>query len=124
MRKIAFVVVAVVMAIAPAQAEMSVATFLAKADGLKAKGVMAMMSSDIGLLKDEMKVATTAYRTQINADKAAGRTPHSCPVPKGKMDSDELMAYFRTIPAARQPKISVKTAFFGMMKQKYPCPVR
>jgi hypothetical protein len=106
----------------PAHAEMSVATFLAKADALKAKGMMAMMSSDIGLLKDEMKVATTAYRAQLVGDKAAKRPAHSCPPEKAQMNSDELMTYFRTIPATQQPRTSVKAGFFGMMKKKFPCP--
>jgi hypothetical protein len=110
------------MIASPAHAEMSVATFLAKADALKAKGMMAMMS-DIGLLKQEMKVATTAYRAQLVGDKAAKRPAHSCPPEKGQMNSDELMTYFRTIPAAQQPRTSVKTGFFGMMKKKFPCPV-
>jgi hypothetical protein len=113
---------ALLMAV-PAHAEMSVAAFLAKADALKAKGVFAMMSSDIGVLKTEVQTAGRAYRTQIDGDKAAGRAPHSCPPPKGKvaMDSEELMGHFRTIPQPQRPHISVKTAFYALMKKKYPC---
>jgi hypothetical protein len=104
----------------PAHAEMTVA---AKADALKAKGMFAMMSSDIGLLKTEVQTAGRAYRMQIEGDKAAGRAPHSCPPPKGKvaMDSEELMGHFRTIPQPQRPLVSVKTAFYGLMKKKYPC---
>ncbi len=108
----------------PAHAEMSIATFLAKADALKAKGILAMMSSDIGLLKGEIQTAGKAYRAQIIADKAAGRTAHSCPPAKGKvaMGSDELIGHFRTVPQQQRPATSVKTAFYGLMKKKYPCP--
>jgi hypothetical protein len=102
----------------PAMAEMSVATFLAKTDALKAKGMLAMMSSDIGLLKAEMKAATSSYRTDLTAAKAAGRPLHSCPPAKSSMDSDELMASFRTIPEAQRPRTSVKTAFYALMKKK------
>ncbi len=106
----------------PVHAEMSVATFLAKADGLKAKGMMALTSPDMGKIKAEMKSVTTGYRAQLQADRAAGRKPHSCPGPKSKMDSEELMGHFRAIPAAQRATTSVKTGFYGLMKKKYPCP--
>jgi hypothetical protein len=98
---------------------MSVADFLGKADALKAKGMMAMFSGDISLLKAEVQSAATAYR----ADVVAGRPPKSCPPPKGsvKMDSDELMANFRTIPAAQQKTTSVRTAFANYMAKRFPC---
>lgn len=116
--------IAAALIAAPAQAEMSVATFLAKADALKAKGMLAMMSSDIGLLKGEIQTAGKAYRAQINADKAAGRAAHSCPPAKGRvaMGSEELIGHFRTVPQQQRPSTSVKTAFYGLMKKKYPCP--
>jgi hypothetical protein len=107
---------------APAHAEMSVATFLAKADGLKAKGMAAVASPDMGKIRAEMKTVTTGYRAQLQSDRAAGRKPHSCPAAKSKMDSEELMGHFRAIPAAERAKTSVKTAFYGLMKKKYPCP--
>lgn len=98
---------------------MSVADFLGKADALKAKGMRAMFSSDIGLLKAEVQNAATAYR----ADVAAGKPPKSCPPPKGsaKMSSDELMANFRTIPAAQQKTTAVREAFYAMMTKRFPC---
>lgn len=108
---------------APVQAEMSVSTFVTKADALKQKGFMAIGSSDIKLLQDEMKGVTTAYRADIKGARAAGRTPHSCP-PEGRqrLSSDELLANFRTIPPAQAQRTSVKAAFYGMMKKRYPCP--
>lgn len=108
----------------PASAEMSIATFIAKADALKAKGMLAMMSSDVGLLRGEMKTVTTAYRADLQASRTAGKTPHSCPPPQGKaqLGSDELLAHLRSYPAPQRPQISVKTAFYAMMKKRYPCP--
>lgn len=98
---------------------MSVAEFLGKADVLKDKGMMAMFSGDIALLKAEVQSAATAYR----ADVTAGRPPKSCPPPKGsiKMDSDELMANFRTIPAAQRATTSVRAAFTNYMAKRFPC---
>jgi lysylphosphatidylglycerol synthetase-like protein (DUF2156 family) len=103
---------------APAHAEMSVGTFVVKADALKKKGMMAMMSSDVGLLKKEMGAATLAYRNDIKAARATGRPPHSCPPAKGSMNSDDLIAHFRTLPA----NTGIKAGFYALMKKKYPCP--
>ena len=107
----------------PAYADMSVSTFLGKADALKSKGMFAMMSSDVGLLQTEMKAAFAAYRADVDAAVAAKRPPPGCPPPKGsaKISSDEVIADFRTVPAAQQAKISVKTAVYAMMKKRYPC---
>jgi hypothetical protein len=106
---------------------MTVATFLAKADALKAKGVLALMSSDVGLLKAEMKAVGETYRADILAARAAGKPPHSCPPPKGdkraSMTSDELLAELRKVPAAQARTMEVKTAFYAMMKRKFPCSV-
>jgi hypothetical protein len=107
--------------LAAAAGDMSVATFLAKADRLKAKGILAMGSADIGLLKGEVQAAGKSYRDQIESDKAAKRTPHSCPPQKASMNSNELLTHFRSYPAASRSKISVRTAFFDLMKKRYPC---
>ena len=102
---------------------MTVEAFLAKAEGLKAKGMMAMMSSDVGLLRGEMKTVSSAYRADIDAAQKAGKPAHSCPPPKGQgsVSSDEVMAEFNRIPAAQRSRISVKDAFYAMMKKRYPC---
>ena len=102
---------------------MTVDEFLAKATALKAKGLAAMMSPDLGLLRGEVKTASKSYRTEIESAKAAGKQPRSCPPPKGqaKVDSDTLLTSFQTIPAAKRG-MSVKTAFYSFMDQRYPCP--
>jgi hypothetical protein len=104
-----------------AAGDMSVATFLAKADALKAKGILALGSPDIEKLKAEMQGATGAYRARIEGDKKAGKPPHSCPPPKAKMGSDELLAHFRSYPASARSRTSVRAGFFDMMKKRYPC---
>lgn len=107
----------------PAAQAMTVAEFLDKSDALKAKGVMAMMSSDLTLLRNEMKSVSTAYRADIDAAQKAGKPPHSCPPPKGKtsISSDDVMAELQSLPKAEKARTSVKTAFYAMMKKRYPC---
>jgi hypothetical protein len=116
-----FVIAATALLISSGAQAMSVADFLTKADALKAKGIFAMMSSDIGLLKAEIGGAGKAYRADLNARKVAGQPAPSCPPPKVSMDSDQLIAYFRSIPATQRPTTSVNTAFAGMMAQRFPC---
>jgi hypothetical protein len=102
---------------------MTVAEFLAKANALKAKGMLAMMSSDLGVVKGEFKTATGNWRADVDAARAKGRTDLGCPPAKGqvKMDSDMVMADLAAVPPALQPRISVKTAFYDAMAKRFPC---
>lgn len=114
---------AMLAALAPVAAQaMTVSEFLAKADALKAKGVLALASSDIGLLQQEIASASDAYRAGLAAQVAAGKKPSSCPPPKGtaKITSDDIIANFKSLPAARQ-KANVKDAFAAFMTKRYPC---
>ena len=106
---------------APAQA-MTVTDFLAKAEVLKKKGLVAMGAPELKQLRTEMEGVTTTYRADLERARAAGRPPHSCPPPKGKarLGPRELMADFQAIPPA-QRGMSVKDAFYAMMRKRYPC---
>lgn len=102
---------------------MTVAEFLARAEALKAKGMMAMMSSDLPVIRGEMQAATTAYRTDVDAARAKGRTDLGCPPPKGqaKISSDTFMADLAAIPKALQAQVTVKAALYDVMRKRYPC---
>ena len=120
----AFVCLALATLADPAVAgpgDMNVATFLAKADALKAKGLGALGAPDIKLLYGEANAAGKTYRETIAADKKAGRAPHSCPPKKAALNSDQLLAHLRTYPAAVRPKTTITTAMFDVMKKRYPC---
>jgi hypothetical protein len=103
-----------------APGDMSVAVFLAKADGLRAKGPMALFSSDIKLLKAEGQAAGEAYRARLTREQAAG-TPSSC-IPRGaKVGSDQVMAHLNTYPAAARPATTMRTAMADYFMRTYPC---
>ncbi|WP_438728966.1 hypothetical protein ACR9YC_01405 [Parasphingorhabdus sp. DH2-15] len=106
-----------------ANGSMSIATFLQKADALKAQGILALSSSDIELLKNEIEGASKLYRADIQKARKTGKTPHSCPPPKGQssINSDQLLNHFRSYPANNRSRISVKTALYDLMKKRYPC---
>jgi hypothetical protein len=100
--------------------DMSVAAFLAKVDGLKAKGMMAMFSGDIKVLKAEGMAAGEAYKKRLAAERTQGR-PSSCP-PKGStVNSDQLIAHLNTYAPAVRPATSMKTAFADYFIKTYPC---
>ena len=117
--KIALAALVALTPLAAAQA-MPVSDFLTKAETLKKKGPMALFSSDYKKLKGEVQNAGQVVRAREAADRKAGRKPATCLPNKDATDSDELLAYFKSIPPA-QRNISVNDAFFNLMKRKFPC---
>jgi hypothetical protein len=118
--------IALFLATAPATAlqaqAMPVSTFLAKADALKKRGPLALLSSDLGALKKEVQNSAAELRTERLAAKAAGRKPAFCPPEAGgSLSSDELLSHFQSIPPA-QRGMSVKMGLAGLMRKRYPCP--
>lgn len=102
---------------------MNVATFLAKADALKSRSMLAVFSSDTKLLKREFEAAVDRYNADLNTRFAQGRPLPSCP-PRdltfevGFKDLDE----FRRIPAAQRSRTTITQAFASSMARRYPCP--
>jgi hypothetical protein len=113
-----------IMLLPTAASAMTVAEFLAKADALKAKGMIAAaLSPDVGLLRDETKRASDAYRADLAAAKKAKKPVDSCPPPpgQGSLSGEEWVGFLRTIPAAQRPKTNINAAFHALMKRRYPC---
>ena len=105
-----------------AAGDMSVATFLTKADALQRKGMLALMSSDLKLVVNEGKGAAAAYERNHKAAKARGEH-HAlgCP-PKGtKYGQKDFMADMRAIPAAERGRTSVTQALTRGMARRFPC---
>lgn len=123
MKRVAPALCLALLAASPALAaagEMSVATFLAKADALKAKGAMALFSSDMKVLQQEGQAAGMAYKAQLDAERAQGR-PSSCPPKNPKVSSDQVLAHLRTYPAAQRPAVTMRAAIGDMFKKTWPC---
>jgi len=105
---------------APAQAAMTVAEFIAKANSLSAKGPMAIFSSDLGLLKREMTGVAQQLKAEGERRRAAGLPPRACPPKGAKMGPSELMAAMNAIPPADRG-ISLKDGFVRAMSTRFPC---
>lgn len=106
---------------ASAPGDMKISIFLQKANALKAQGILALASSDIGILKAEGQAAGETYRARIKSDDAKKLPPHSCPPAKASFKSDELLAHFRNYTVAQRKQMSVKAGFADLMKKRYPC---
>jgi hypothetical protein len=113
---------ALLVALPAAAQAMDVGTFLAKADGLEKSGMMALFSSDYGLLKRETEADVQALVAEARAAKAAGRPHAFCPMP-GKMvlASNEIIAALRNVPVAQRPHTDVKEPLRALLSRKYPC---
>ena len=114
---------AVMLAVVPlgAAQAMDVATFLAKADALQKKGMLALMSSDYKLLKAEIESNALALRAERLAAQRAHRRPAYCPPAKQSLNSSEILAAFRTVPVAQRARTPVKDALRALLVRKYPC---
>lgn len=123
MKRVSMAVLTGLMLATPVMAnpgDMNVATFLAKADALRAKGAMALFSSDFKTLKSEGEAAGAHYRARLHTERAAGR-PSSCPPKGAKVSSDQLLNFLRTYPEASRPRTSMKQAMGDFFVRTYPC---
>lgn len=100
---------------------MPAATFLAKADALMAKGPLALLSSDLDLLKQEAVRAGAELKAERLASVAQHRTTAYCPPVKSGMTSDELLAGLHRIPKPELARLDFKAAMRKVLVQKYPC---
>lgn len=100
--------------------DMSVATFLAKADALRAKGPFALMSSDYKLLKAEGEAAGAVYQQRLQQERAAGR-PSSCPPRGARPSNDQFIAHLRSYPAGARPNTPMRAAMADYFIRNYPC---
>jgi hypothetical protein len=122
-RSVSTLALSVLLVVVPVTAlqAMNVAVFLQKADALQKKGMAAMFSSDIGLLKTEIRTDSAALKAERDAARRAGRPQPYCPPTKASLNSNEILASFRAIPPAQRSRTEVKDALRTLLARKYPC---
>jgi hypothetical protein len=113
---------ALILVVPGAANAMDVATWLAKADALKAKGVAALLSKDFKLLEGEIRANGAALKSEREAAKAAGQRPPYCATGKVSLNSDEVIVMMRAVAEAQRPHTPVKDALRAGLARKYPCP--
>lgn len=101
---------------------MPVSTFLTKADGLKAKGPLALLSGDYKLLKNEVSNSMNSLRAERLAAPKLGKRPAYCPTQQsGGMDVDEILSAMRAIPAPQRERTEVRDALRSHLARRFPC---
>jgi hypothetical protein len=114
---------AVTAAFAPAAADaMPVDVFLAKAQTLQSKGMLAMFSGDVKVLLDTIKADAAALRGERETAVAAHRTPPYCPPGPVNMDQKEIFAAMQAVPAPERSRTDTRTALRTHLARRFPCP--
>jgi len=124
MRKTGLVILLAFVPIGAAHAQnMPLNQFLNRATALEKKGPMALLSSDMGVLKREMQNSGASLRAERLAAQAAGKKPAFCPPAKPVgMSPKEILDHMRSIPAAQRARMTTRDGFRSLMVRKYPCP--
>ena len=98
-----------------------VATYLAKMDVVRSKGVTAMFSSDYHDLTAELRQAVAALKKERLAMVRSGRVPAYCPSVGASLSALEVMTALRAIPPEARSRTSVKDALRAGFARRYPC---
>jgi len=105
-----------------AASPMSVATFVVKAKALERKGPMALLSSDLKLLTNQVKGDFTQIRTERLAARAAGKPTAFCPPEGGtKLNNRDIMGAMEAIPATERARTDTRTALRAFLVRRHPC---
>jgi hypothetical protein len=105
---------------APAQAVMTLGEFLAKANKLQARGALAMFSSDLRPVMNEMKLVSAQMKAEAEQRRIAGLPKRACPPEGTALPSKELLSMLNGIPSAERG-ISVKEGMVRVMAKRFPC---
>ncbi|WP_298196086.1 hypothetical protein [Novosphingobium sp.] len=103
-----------------AEGQITVGSFLARANALKAKGIAALFSSELKTLRGIGQAAGAEYRARLAQERAAGR-PSSCPPPKVDIGNDQFLAHLETYPAAARDRTTLTIAIGDLFARRWPC---
>lgn len=107
---------------APAQS-MNAAAFHQRAVALQKKGPLALFSSDLKLLMDQVKADLHQIRGERLAAKAAGKQAAFCPPGDGaKLTEKDILAAMEAVPPAERHRTSTKDALLAFLVRRHPCP--
>lgn len=120
--KLRLIVGMAALSVATASPAMPVQTFLAKAEALKKKGPLALFSSDMKLLRNEITADALELRKERLAATAAGRPTAFCPPSGGiKMTDRDILAAMEAVPPARRASTDTRAALRAYFARRFPC---
>ena len=120
--KLKLVVAAAVLVMPVAAQAMPVDAFLARAQSLQSKGMLAMFSGDLKVLMDTIKADAAALRGERESAQAGHRTPPYCPPGPVNMDQKEIIAAMQAVPPAERSRTDTRTALRAHLARRFPCP--
>lgn len=123
------------VAVSPVHAEpgdISVADYLAAWDAMDGEAIQKEIEAtgkidfekhpEAKIVTEEIGETAKAYRTSVEADRASGKTPHSClPTDQVDLSTDILIPHLRQIDASERAQVSLAQAFASLMAKTYPC---
>jgi hypothetical protein len=105
---------------ASAQSGMTLDDFVTRANRIPMNPA-AMLRPDAHRLKGEAERAFRAVGNEIDAARAAGRTPPACPPERINLNIPQFLAHLNGIPQARRQRMSVTDGVRAWMASRYPC---
>jgi len=106
---------------ASAQSRMTLDDFVTRANRIPLNPT-AMLRPDAHRLKGEAERAFRTVGNEIEAARAAGRTPPACPPERINLSVRQLLGHLNAIPQARRQRMSVTDGIRDWMATRYPCP--
>ena len=104
-----------------AQANMTLDTFVTQANRIPLNP-LAAIRPDARRLVGVANRAFDSLKSDIRADRAAGRRPSACPPERIEVNPRQLLAFLNAIPQARRTRMTVAEGFGEWMASRYPCP--
>ncbi|WP_198024117.1 hypothetical protein [Sphingorhabdus lutea] len=101
-------------------ASMNAEVFYVKAVALKKKGVGAILSKDMDILKGEMNNVRTNLRAENEKAKKTGK-PLYCPPKNSSMSSDQLISELSAAGQTKRKQMTMHAFMRDYMVRKYPC---
>lgn len=119
---LAALVLAASVQAAPVRGRTDVATFIARAEALRAKGFRALFSGDLKVVRAEAEAASRQFQIDKAARIKAG-DPISCPPKGASMGPFEFIDELKRIPVAERG-MPLKDGMAWVSRRRYPCPLR
>ena len=105
---------------ASGQSRMTLDDFVTRANRIPLNPT-AMLRPDAHRLKGEAERAFRTVGNEIEAARAAGRTPAACPPAQINLNVRQLLTHLNAIPQARRQRMSVTDGIRDWMGTRYPC---
>lgn len=105
---------------AAAQSGMTLDSFVTRANRIPLNPT-AMLRPDAHRLKGEAERAFRTVGNEIEAARAAGRTPPACPPSRINLNVRQMLTFLNGIPQARRQRMTVTDGIRSWMASQYPC---